>query len=173
MAPEDQDQDRIFALMPRIDRRAVILSRRHDLDLDDIRSEMLLAILERAHEEPDFLAQTDSYIVQYGEWKALHVAERQHTYERYCPLFPEDADELIPQHTPSPEQAIIAAELAEERAARSQAVREVVSNLTGSIRTVAEGLMTGRRRKDIAQDLGVRAQTLSHYYRRLAVALAT
>ena len=70
------------------------------------------------------------------------------------------------------QQAIIAAELVEDREVRCQAVREAVEALTGRLRTVADSLMADRRRKDIAATLGITPQAVGHYYRRLAIALA-
>ena len=53
------------------------LSFEYGADVEDIRSEIVLAILERYTEDPEFLAQADSYIVRFGAWRARNELNRE------------------------------------------------------------------------------------------------
>jgi len=49
----------------------------YGIEPEDVQSEITLAILERYAEEPEFLEQTDAYIVNHGAWRARNELNRQ------------------------------------------------------------------------------------------------
>ena len=61
-------EDGITALMPRIQRHAEWLRYTHypTADADDLAQDAMVAILERASNDPGFLANKDAYVVRFA-----------------------------------------------------------------------------------------------------------
>lgn len=60
-----------------------------ELETEDIRQEMYLALLEKSAEDPTFAEQSPSYQSWYATWQAKHTAEKARTYDGHV----QDADD--------------------------------------------------------------------------------
>lgn len=54
-----------------------------ELDRDDIRQEMYLALLEKTEADPTFLDNNDSYMAWFATWMAKHAADSARAYAGY------------------------------------------------------------------------------------------
>jgi FixJ family two-component response regulator len=100
--------------------------------------------------------QQPAYVVRAGLWGAGDALQRELARHKHtAPL--EDAGER-PADDPAPLEAI--------------AVRQAIAALDAAQRAVAARLATGRRRKEIADDLDIRSQSLTWHYAKLRGALA-
>lgn len=52
-----------------------------ELETDDIRQEMYLALLEKQQEDPTFFDNNDSYMAWYATWTAKNQAARNRSYD--------------------------------------------------------------------------------------------
>ncbi len=75
---------KIEDLTPRLKRKAQYVSNKSSqMDADDAFQEMVVSILEHAESDPDFIKQTDAYIINQAAWDTGHVARSYRTYSRY------------------------------------------------------------------------------------------
>jgi len=71
-------------LTPRIRGAAHNVARQYGADPDDVEQEIVLAILERYAENPDFLNQTPAYVVNHGAWRARDALRREAVQSSRC-----------------------------------------------------------------------------------------
>jgi DNA-directed RNA polymerase specialized sigma24 family protein len=159
---------RLVGLQPRL--RAAIVAKCGRQDLDDLLQEANVALLERAAADPEFLLQTDGYVVNWGVWRAQDANCRRYTYEGFAPLFPETGEDDDEAVASGAQLAAIPAPALDPDAAI--AVRDALAGVTGKTRAVADGLLAGLRRKDIAEALGITSQSVGWHYSKLRRALA-
>jgi DNA-directed RNA polymerase specialized sigma24 family protein len=129
-------------------------------DADDVEQEMVLAILERYEEEPEFLQQTDAYVVNYGAWKARDVLKHEACqFNREVEDSPVEDDDgitlldLADQQDPWAEISV------------SLAVREAIENLDDTNRQIALGLAAGYAVPEIADEIGMTRQAVYYHMR--------
>ena len=142
----------LIRLQPRL--RYAVVARFGPHDADDLVQEANVAIIERANADPSYLVQQPAYLVRAGLWRAADALRRETAYlNRIAPLeFAEQPDEL---------------DLLE-----ILAVREALAGLGERQRAIAVSLAAGRRKAEIAADLGIKRQSIYHHLAKIQVALA-
>lgn len=139
------DWGRIETLDGRIDAAAVHYHHRTGEDVDELAASIKFAIIERASQEPEFLAETntDAYIVNLGVWRAIDRLR----HENLRPIQSIDVENSPPltAHTVDPDVSIMLAALPEDQ-------RNLVDLLLNR-----GGLVRGGRVnvKGLARELGV------------------
>lgn len=131
-----------------------------NVEADDLASEMVLAILERAAEQPDFLAQTDAYIVNYGAWKARDWAKRQTTF---------NARELQDDPVSDDLDGATLLEMIEadnwDDTDRGLAIEQAMDDLSEMDQEICAGLASGYSVRDIAPSVGCSVPTVYNHMR--------
>lgn len=110
------DWARLEALEERLRAAACHVARRAGAagsDVDDVFANARLAIIDRAAEDPDFLAQTDAYVVNYGIWRAQDQLRRD---SRLLPILDaEDGPLMAASPGIDPDLRLVLADLPEEQ----------------------------------------------------------
>jgi len=158
---------RLHELQPRIAEAARIAHYRWmtDCDIDDIIQEANDAIITKATTDPDFLNQTDSYIVNMGIWRARDAArrERRHTNRTCDPPPPTDGDaddDLLDRFSESGSDLDLRI-----------TIQQTLAGLNETTRRVAIMLAQGYRKVEIAQALGMSPQSVGYHTGRARQAL--
>lgn len=68
------------------------------VDPEDIYSDLVTAILNQAQVDPEFINQTDAYIIQFAKFQASHICQKAQVYLRFVDelgnvVDPEDEDQ--------------------------------------------------------------------------------
>jgi DNA-binding CsgD family transcriptional regulator len=157
-----EQHERIVNLQPYLRRRADWLhhTKFPTVPVDEIIAEANLAILERAAQEPDFLDQNDSYVTTHGLWRAKDACVRELTYEPLTLLDDENAGLADTLTAPEIDLDLTAA------------VHQALSQLDDTARQVAVMLAQGYRKSDIADQLGIRKQSIGWHVTKVRRALA-
>ncbi len=137
---------RLIELHTKIEKTAWKLARQHGLDHDDAAAEIRLAILDQGRQNPDFLLQTNSYILTHGVWTVKHQARNE---RRFQPTALDDELETIEQDSGEiiPDTATVLASLPAE-------LRRVVELMLASPTDYLIG--SGKINKTkLAEDLGM------------------
>ena len=160
-------QAQIQSMQPYLGRIAGSLARSysHNLDREDLLSQMNLSIVEQAERDPDFLNQTPGYVSRRAGWAARDYAKRELRGQNLTPtsLDAETQDGQLLGETFS---------TAEQDLDLVLSVRETLNGLSGRTAQVARMLLEGWKRKDIASHFGIRSQSLSPELARIREALA-
>ncbi len=140
---------------------------RQSVDVDDVHQDIVLAILEKFAVEPEFLEQTDSYIVYWGVWKAqenlramrtrterdkpldpVHFAGSSNPYEEIVAGLADDPWDEVNANLdlPSPDMAAW--------------TQEVVAGLDPQNREICKSHMAGKRARQIGPEVGIHWQTV-------------
>lgn len=131
--------------------RYAIISKFGPQHADDLVQEANVSIIERANQDPTFLVQQPAYIVRRGLWRAGDALRRELNHQKRAVPLEEDLE------LESEELDLLDA----------IAVREAVEGLNAKQRDVAERLAIGLRRKEIADDIGIKPQSLTWHYGKL------
>jgi len=139
---------------------------RQSVDVDDVHQDIVLAILEKFAGEPEFLGQTDSYIVYWGVWKAQENLRAMRTRTKKDEPLDLDIDDLDRPYQecgarladdpwddvnaaldlPSPDMAAW--------------TRDVVADLDDQNREICKSHMAGKRARQIGPEVGIHWQTV-------------
>lgn len=170
----DSINNRIEKLQPRIHRVAHYEQFQTALlDRDDVEQEMTLRVLEHAQSIPNYINQTDSYILRDAFFGGLMQRRSEKIYLSYvngedyqvC----NDNDgyidisvfELIPDSTPNPEDAAI---LQEEISTLEQAIVK----MTPSNQQIVKMLLEGYSESEIADHLKISRPAVSQRKQTIA-----
>lgn len=85
--------ERMSELNPALTKKAHYWASRTGENADDLKSDMILAILERASADPHFLSESPAYIINFGEWRMLRKVQRAWRHGEYMPL--DDLAEVV------------------------------------------------------------------------------
>ena len=131
---------------------------------EDVFQHMVLALIERAKQAPEFAEQTDAYLMQYATWKAQNKVQANRTYTRYVGddgviVAEDDGDEITEielrsADTWTPEDAFIKSETDKELLA-------VLSSLSLENQKVVKMLYTGYTKAEIADSLKISRAAVS------------
>jgi RNA polymerase sigma factor (sigma-70 family) len=131
---------------------------------EDVFQHMVLALIERAKQAPEFAEQTDAYLMQYATWKAQNKVQANRTYTRYVGddgviVAEDDGDEITEielrsADTWTPEDAFIKSETDKELLA-------VLSSLSVDNQKVVKMLFTGYSKAEIADSLKISRAAVS------------
>lgn len=151
----------IERLTPKLQNMAAVYSQSTHQDTEDLFQAMLLTLCERQAANPDFINQTDSYILDAGRKAVLFPAiKKARTEVKFTveePVDPESEDsffDTIAGPGVNPEIAVIRLE---EALAAAKALR----SLTGREREVLSLLVNNVRSKQISEDLGITKSAVS------------
>ena len=135
------------------------------VDGEDILSQMNLAIIERAESDPTFLDQQPGYITKAAAWAARTWCRRELHGQNLQPNILDDETED--------------GQLMAETIAASDtdldltiSVRDTVASLDDKLQMVAQMLMQGFKKREIAETLGVTPASVSYYVNQLRSAFA-
>jgi len=153
-------------LQKRIKGAAYNVARQYNADPDDVEQDIILAILERYVGEPEFLNQTDAYIVNHGAWRARDTLHRQLVQANRCqedvPLDNDDPNsstllDTIPS-TPWPEIEL------------GMDIESALAPLNRQNQNIARMLATGHNATEISAKVGISYKTV---YNRMRGPIAT
>lgn len=159
-------EETITNLTPRLQRKArKYAASAPGQDADDIYQEMMLSLIERANEEPEFLDQTEAYITNHCEWTGgRHVATKSRIYSKYVEAEPETTNDegeaidwvetLIFDNGNNPERQL----LRKEQTAKLQ---EAIKTLGQDNQMVVKMLFEGRKQKEIAAAMHITPAAVS------------
>lgn len=143
---------------------------------DDARQFICLRLLEVAAADPTFAGQAPGFHVKRAAWSRRHYAERDRNYSKYVSSEPHvldpDGEELVswfdeylPSPCPTPEDAILHAE-------RLADIERAIDSLRPVQRRIVRLLAAGFEPSAIAGKLGLSRSNVSHYIRRIRIALS-
>jgi RNA polymerase sigma factor (sigma-70 family) len=146
------------------------------LEPQDVKQNMVLAIIEQAEIEPDFLDQKPAYIFQKAVWKG---AQRQIdygvAYNKYVGDLERRTDKL--EEYIEPIELVVSEEPTPEQDALE---KETLNHLLTAIRDLEEKDQTiiamtyqGYKGKEIAKKLGVTSATISQHRKAIRLQLET
>lgn len=157
-------------LLPIINQMGWRYARPTGLDADEVANEIVLAILERQAKDPNFMNQTDSYILHAGRYAAWRQMDRNSTDAKYVA----DGDfDLMTEEIPDDELGI--EEMltrAEEAITLALAIEQLSDRERSVVTLAAAGITTG----EMAQTFECSPAAISGYksraVRKLTGALA-
>lgn len=141
------------ALMPRIKGAAHNIARQRGTDPDDVEQDIVLAILERYTQEPEFMDQTAAYIVQHGAWKAsgyVKKSDRVEDHDVYADFGP----------------AVTATNPWKQVDLRLD-LQQVMAGLSERDQQIAVGLTEGYTPREIGPSLGISYRTVYNVCNRM------
>lgn len=167
MHDESHKTDRLSEdgpLAQRIRGAAYNVARRNDADPDDVEQEIYLAILERFEADPEFLDETDAYIVNHGAWKATDVlrGRRLRTERDTATCYAGDGNDLRNDALTTDPWSDVNARLSTPDLA--MLVSQVLAGLEDETdQAIAKALMEGHKPAKIARQVGCSRRNV--YYR--------
>jgi RNA polymerase sigma factor (sigma-70 family) len=160
----------IISLQPRIRRVAYSLAAEYNWaeTPDEWQQVMNLAILERAATDRNFMLQQPAYLITHAAYRA-----RDHYRSTFSAKKLGLNNVAASLDAENPDGTDLAETLADDEldAEMTIAVRDAIATLTGRARKVAELLLAGMQRKDIAASFGIRSQSLSEDLAKVRAAL--
>lgn len=168
-----QRNEALLKLWPAIQAKAGYLAAKYNQpEPDDIASELVLAILERAEQVPSFLSQQPAYILNYAQWRWQDRARRERFFDTVgldepLPNAPDSslADEL-PDPAPTPAEAVACKD---EREALAAALGRLPERTRG---VIARVYINGESQREIARELGRPESTIRRWATEARRALA-
>jgi len=135
------------------------LARQYGADVDDVQSEVTLAILERYAREPEFLEQSDSYVVSYGAWRARDVLKRE------CALYVNRTVEGDAPATDDGDATVLELQADDVWAdvEFSFAVEQALAGLSEDDATIARLYAGGWNAQEIADEVGCSRRTVYNH----------
>lgn len=123
---------------------------------EDILQEIVLKLLERAHQDPTFASRSDKELLIFAQWRGRHLAEKGRIYTGYVQeeeYLSNDGVEIsnfefIAGDDPNPEHACIELEELEE-------LERIAATLDPTNRRIVRMLYQGYSSVEIAAHLGV------------------
>jgi RNA polymerase sigma factor (sigma-70 family) len=158
--------DRIEKLTSRLQLKAAVIANQLNTGTtpEDVFQHMVLALIERAKQTPEFAEQTDAYLMQFATWKAQNKVQANRTYTRYVGddgviVAEDDGDEITQieletAETWTPEDACVQSETEKELLA-------VLSSLSLENQKVVRMLYTGYSKAEIADSLKISRAAIS------------
>jgi RNA polymerase sigma factor (sigma-70 family) len=129
-----------------------------ELDNEDIRQEMYLALLEKTAEDPTFAEQSPSYQAWFATWQAKHVAEKARTYDGHVQDGDDEMMEIILcGHSDEDDDP---ASIAEEEEELAELLQQI-SALSPENQTVVKMTYLGYSTGEIAERLNISAPAVS------------
>jgi RNA polymerase sigma factor (sigma-70 family) len=139
------------------------------LDHDDVEQEMALRVLEHAESHPNYLEQTDAYILKDAYYAGLQSRRKEVVYMSYVheedditAVRPSDDDmdmevfELIPAEEITPEEAAIMRE-------EIKKIEKAVANLSPTNQIIVKMLLEGYSESEIADELKISRPAVSQH----------
>jgi DNA-directed RNA polymerase specialized sigma24 family protein len=153
------------SLIDRIKGAAYNVAVQWNADPEDVEQEIVLAILEEYTKDPNFLNQTDAYIVNKGAWMARNVLKRQAVQEWNHEV--EDVEtetgspllDLVGEHDP---WAVIDLDLA---------LNTAYDELGEVDRGIVAGMYEGLNRREIGQKVGLSHTAVNNHIPAIAEAI--
>jgi DNA-binding NarL/FixJ family response regulator len=162
MTHNEQNQGKhlheITDLSPRIKGAAHNIARQRGDNPDDVEQDIILAILERYTQEPEFLDNTAAYIVQYGAWRAsgyVKMSDRIEDHDVYADVGP-----AVTTANPW------------EQVSLKLAIEQAMAGLSERDQQIAAALSAGYKPHEIGTDLGISRRTVYYQMRQIAEALS-
>jgi len=158
MSQQNQNPETVLSkISPRIKGAAYNIARRYDrLDqVDDVEQEITLAILEHYIEDPGFLSQSDSWIVNWGataaRWQILNAMGREKWESQDEGADDENGDGLLER---------VPAEDAYESATLALAVEQALAGLDAQDQQIVHLLAAGKTPREIGPAVGLHWKTI-------------
>lgn len=129
---------------------------------EDVFQAIVVALIEKANEDPSFAEQGDGYIIRHAEWTARHLNRNARTYGKYVDeerITLDDNAEAV-----SDFELIIDAGSVEEIADMNEKLGELKSSLkemTPANRKIAYLLFIGYSKSEIADELKISRPAVS------------
>lgn len=150
--------DRLTSLTPRLTHIARdLVGSLSEHTAEDILQEIVLKLLERAHQDPTFASRSDKELLIFAQWRGRHLAEKGRIYTGYVQEeeYLSNANgveissfEFIAGDDPNPEQACIELE-------ELEALERIAAALDPTNRRIVRMLYQGYSSVEIAAHLGV------------------
>ena len=135
------------------------------IDGEDILAQMNLALIERAESDPTFLDQQPGYISRAAAWAARTWCRRELYGQKLQPNILDDETEdgqLVAEKFAADDQDLDL----------SVSVRATLERLDDKLQIVAQMLMQGFKKKEIAEALDVTPSSVSYYVNQLRSSFA-
>jgi DNA-directed RNA polymerase specialized sigma24 family protein len=160
----------IESLQPRIRTVACRLAQDYQVEsCEEWQQIMSLAILERDATDKRFLRQRSAYIISYAAWRARDWYRATFAARK---LGLDNAPYSLDAEAPNGMTLAEAIAGDEPDLELAVDVKTAIGTLTGRARQVAELLLAGLQRAEIAKAFGIRSQSLAGDLARVRVALA-
>lgn len=141
----------------------------YDLEPEDVRQNIILAIMEQADKDPEFLDQSPNYIYQAAVWRVRNNRKAIQTRNRYispAPISamsingdddePMDILEIYEDSTPNPEQETIETE-------KLNQIIQAIRSLDDTHRKIVSMIYAGYKGCEIAEDMGISPSRVSQH----------
>jgi len=152
-SPEPLQNPLSTSLMARINGAAYNVAYRYNADPEDVKQDIVLAILERYAGEPEFLRQTDAYIVNFGAWRARDTLGRQMRQHNR-----EIEDEPLDDGNATVRELIAVDDWPEVE--MGMVVQQALAGMDVVDRQICHGLAAGYSTREIAPAVGICLKTV-------------
>lgn len=151
--------DRINTLLPKLQIAALKIGGASEYE--DVYQSMIVSLIDRADEAPEFAQQSDAYLMQFATWRGqnLGVTYRKHIQED-C-IFSNDEDdettslvEMSAITLTTPEDLLVEDETAVE-------LLDLVASLTPENQKIVKMLYAGYSKTEIAASMGISKPAVS------------
>jgi len=141
-------------LDPKVRARARYLAHALDADPDDVTQEMWFGIMVKARRDPQFLQQTDAYVVRAGELHARNQVRKAHSKEATERRRLGHRIESLEADEPDPLEEARAADDTEDTAIANILLDSLLATLPPRAACLVQALARGHTRKEVSLALG-------------------
>ena len=160
-------------LLPELKKRAAWLAAANpEADEEDVCNDMILAIMEKAADDPEFMNQKPAFVLQFATWYAKNQANRARIYQARLETEGDQDEnretilETIEDLTSAnPEQAVII------RQTLRELQEEVIAKFTGNKQAIIRLMAQGYSRVEISNELNISKAAVTQACKRIGLIL--